>query len=220
VSSARACDSLFLQVADFGEVVDELVAQSAFLNAEVVQLTVVREERLGFDQRGTDGGILFGGELGGEFYAAEGVDAGFERGDAQQAPFGVGDGLYEGAFVVGGGLVRGDETIHVGLIGGEVIRRQQDGAASETGFEGVQGRIRFAFGRAQACGEFGVGAVCVELSGSGHFLIGFGQDGNTARQAFGVKLLVRKGQIVVNASRAQAGDMLSGAESKPRQVFV
>ena len=92
--------------------------------------------------------------------------------------------------MVGGGLVRGDETIHVGLIGGEVIRRQQDGAASETGFEGVQRRIRFAFGRARAGGELSVGAVCVALSGGGHFLIGSGQDSNMAKQGFRAKLVM------------------------------
>jgi hypothetical protein len=35
--------------------------------------------------------------------AADGVDAGFERGDAKETPIGVGDGLDEIVFVVAAG---------------------------------------------------------------------------------------------------------------------
>jgi len=61
------------------------------------------------------------GAVGGEFVTAEGVEAGFEGGDAEEAPFGIGDGLREVLFdVVGGGeffVDEGDE----GLVGGDVV---------------------------------------------------------------------------------------------------
>ena len=82
--------ALFLQVARFGKVIDELVAEAAFLDAEIVELAVVREKGLGFDEGGANREVLFGGELGGKLDAAQGVDAGFECEDVQNLPFGVG----------------------------------------------------------------------------------------------------------------------------------
>jgi len=44
------------------------------------------------------------------------------------------------------GLVFVEEALDVGLIGGGIVAWQQDGAAGETGFDGVQRRFGFAFG--------------------------------------------------------------------------
>ena len=44
-------------------------------------------------------GVGFGCHFGGEFGAAEGVEARFEGGDAEESPFGVGNGLDEVFFV-------------------------------------------------------------------------------------------------------------------------
>ena len=67
--------------------------QARFLDGEVVEIAAVGEEDLRFDQVFADGFIGFVGELGGEFAAADGEDAGFEGRDAVQAPEGVGYGL-------------------------------------------------------------------------------------------------------------------------------
>ena len=91
-----------------------------------------------FDQRGADGLVLIG-EQANEFKAAEGVDAGFERGDAQQAPFGIGERLDERALRIGGGLPLSFAAGNVSGVGGGVLRWQEDGAAGEAGFQCVQG---------------------------------------------------------------------------------
>ncbi len=57
----------------------------------------------------------------GEFVAAAGVDAGYERGDLAKAPFGVGDGLDEVVFGFGGGGVLGEEAIDVFGVDGGVM---------------------------------------------------------------------------------------------------
>jgi hypothetical protein len=61
------------------------------------------------------------GAIGGEFVPAESVEAGFERGDAEKTPFGIGDGLGEVLFDIVGGcefsIDEGDE----GLVGGDVV---------------------------------------------------------------------------------------------------
>ena len=102
--------------------------------------------------------------------AAAGVDGAFESGDAGETPLGVGEGLDELGFTGRGGLVFGGVggqmlAVGVGVVGGE-----KDGAAGESGFNGVQGGDAFAFGSARAAGaeallfgfkhsEFAVGLV-------------------------------------------------------------
>ena len=95
--------------------------------------------------------------------AAESVEAGFEGGDAEETPFGIRDALREVLFdVVGGGEFLVDEGDE-GLIGGDVVSGQDDGAAGETGFEGVVGGDEFALFRFRAGLRLGVGAVGGEL---------------------------------------------------------
>ncbi len=92
--------------------------------------------------------VHFGG-----FVAAAGVDGAFESGDASETPLGVGEGLDELGFAGRGGLVFGGVggqmlAVGVGVVGGE-----KDGAAGESGFNGVQGGDAFAFGSARATGS-------------------------------------------------------------------
>ena len=61
------------------------------------------------------------GAVGGEFVTAEGVEAGFESGDAEETPFGVGDGLGEVFFDVVGGVEFLVDESDEGLVGGDVV---------------------------------------------------------------------------------------------------
>ncbi len=57
-------------------------------------------------------------------------------------------------------LVLVEEALNVLLVGGGVIVRQQDGAAGETGLDGIQGRFGLALG------SFGTGrSLCVDAIG-------------------------------------------------------
>ncbi len=71
--------------------------------------------------------------------AAYGEDTGFEGNDAEEAPFGVGEVLEEGAFVVGGGVEFFVEALEMGFVGGGVVGFEEDGLAGESGFDGVVG---------------------------------------------------------------------------------
>jgi len=49
--------------------------------------------RWSFAHGGAELGVGFMGAIGGEFVTAEGVETRFERGDAKETPFGIGDGF-------------------------------------------------------------------------------------------------------------------------------
>jgi hypothetical protein len=125
---------MLLQGFEFGDVSFALAAKAGFLESEIVEIFAEGEEDLGFNHGGADARVGFVGELFGELAAADGVDTGFERWNAEQAPFGIGDGLHERFLGVGGGLVVEEEALDVLGIGGNVVGWQQDGAAGETGF--------------------------------------------------------------------------------------
>jgi hypothetical protein len=105
-----------------------LMAETAFLDAQVIELALIDEERFGVDQGVTDG-LGFIGEEFGEFEAGEGVDPHFKGGNAQETPFGVGQGLDEILFGVAAGGVALEEGSDMRLVSGGVVARQQDGAA-------------------------------------------------------------------------------------------
>ena len=65
----------------------------------------------------------FVGEIIREFEAAQCPDAGFERMDAEETPFGVGDDLGEGAFAVSGGSKFGEMAVDVLLVDEGVVCR-------------------------------------------------------------------------------------------------
>ncbi len=110
-----------LELAEFGGGLLELAAEAAFLQGEVAQVLLISAEDLGFEHTGAELGVGFVSKFGGEFGAAEGVKAGFEGGNAEETPFGIGDCLDEVFFVVvGGGEFLVDER-NEGLIGGDVV---------------------------------------------------------------------------------------------------
>ena len=61
------------------------------------------------------------GAVGGEFVTTEGIEAGFESGDAEQTPFGIGDGLDEVLFDVVSRVEFSVDEGDEGLIGGDVV---------------------------------------------------------------------------------------------------
>ena len=96
-------DAFMLELLEFGDIGFALIAETAFLQGEVAEVFSIGEEDLSVDEVFAVEDIGFGGKLVGQFAAADGVDAGFERGDAVQTPFGVGNNLHEGFFSVGRG---------------------------------------------------------------------------------------------------------------------
>jgi hypothetical protein len=71
-------------------------------------------------------------------------------------------------FVVADGVVLVEEGINVLLVRGRMIAGQQDGAAGEPGFDGVQRGFGFALGRGGPGTELGVGAVGIDLCVGSH----------------------------------------------------
>ena len=70
-----------------------------------------------------DGVFDIGEEIFGEFAFADGVDAGFKFGDAEETPFGVGDHLDESALFVVDGSVFGEVAFDVSGVEGCVFCR-------------------------------------------------------------------------------------------------
>ena len=105
----------------------ELFVQAALLKREIVEIFSVGAEDERFDHGGAGQRVGLEGAFTGEFDTAECVDASFESGNAEQAPFRVGDGLDEELFFVVFGLEllldEGDEV----LVGGNIVRWQEDG---------------------------------------------------------------------------------------------
>ena len=131
-------DAFVLQGFQFGLVGFHLIAEAALLEGEVGEVAAVGHEDFAGDERFAGGGVgLFGVEVG-EFEQAEGVDAGFERGDAEDAPFGVGNHLHERVFLVGGGGFLFEVAVEMGLVSDGIVCWEEDGLAGESGFDGVQ----------------------------------------------------------------------------------
>ena len=98
--------ALGLDLAELFEGAVELAGESRFVHAE-------------------------GGEGAGLLGEAVGEEAGFEGGDAIQAPCGVGEGLDELLFESAEGLEVGEEALEVELELGGVLGGQEGGAAGE-----------------------------------------------------------------------------------------
>ena len=93
-----------------------------------------------------------------KFFVADGVDAGFEIGDAEETPFGVDDGLDEVFFEGADGLVVFDEDGAEFLVGFEVFIGEEDGLAGEGGFYRIV--AGGGFGRFRFWGRWNVGRSC------------------------------------------------------------
>ena len=129
-----------------------LPAKARFLNGEVVQVTAISEKDLRFDHGFADSLLLFIRKLGGELAAANRVDSGFERREALEPPERIGERLGEALFFVTFGSELFEDSFDVRLKGRDVFRWQEDGAAGETGFQGVVGDFGFSFRRSGATG--------------------------------------------------------------------
>jgi hypothetical protein len=150
---------LLLELLEFAEIGFALATEAALLESKIAEFPTVNHVDFSHDEGLAIGGVGFVGEFAGEFAMAERVESGFERSDAEQAPFGVGDGLDEDVFVVIGRREFGEVAIKVLPIDGGIVGRQEDGAAGEAGFDGVHGGFGFAFRRFRPGTELGIGAV-------------------------------------------------------------
>ncbi len=152
-----------LEALQFRQILVAVAAQAGFLNREIAELALIGEENLGVGEDAANRFVFFVSELGFEFHAADGVDAGFQGRNAGEAPFDISHRLHEHVFGVGGRFVTLLETGQMFPISGDVVTGQQDGATCESGLHGVHGRLRLAFRRSGASGELSVGAVGFEL---------------------------------------------------------
>jgi hypothetical protein len=111
---------------------------------------------------GSDSGIFLV-EPCRKLYAPERVNSHFERRDAKQPPFGVGDRLDERFFGSRRRFVLVEKSLDVLLVSCGFFAGQQDGAAGQSGFHGVEGRFAFALGRFRAGRELSVGLIGADL---------------------------------------------------------
>jgi len=141
-----------------------MAKQTRFLDLQMADLRFVGAECVEVDEAGTDGGV-FMVEVGGELGSALGVDGHLEGANPVETPKGVGDGLRESGFAQADGAVFLFETVHMLLVCSGVVAGKENRVAGEAGFDGVQRRFGFAFGRSRAGAELGIGAVRGELGG-------------------------------------------------------
>ena len=127
-----------LEGLEFGHVGVAHVAEAAFLECEVVEFFAIGAEDFELDESLAGFGIAFVGIEVCEFLLAEDVDGGFEWGDAEDAPFGIENGLNKLLFLIGGGGVLVEEAVAVLFVEGSVFGGEEDGAAGESGFDGVE----------------------------------------------------------------------------------
>ena len=118
------------------EIFFAVAAETVFLEIEVLEIALVFEVDLDFEEMGRDG---FG-----EFTTTDGEDAGFESGNAAEAPLGVDERLDERLFFEGDGLVVSDEDLAEFFVFGDVVSRQKNGLAGEGGFDGIMGDFGLA----------------------------------------------------------------------------
>jgi hypothetical protein len=129
-----------------------LAAKAALLECEITEVAAVNDEDVADEKRFAIDRIGFIGDGVSEFTATEGVEAGFERGDAQETPFGIGNELDEGVFLIGGGGETGEMAGDMFAVGLGVVGGEKDGAASEAGFHSIEGRLGFALSCVRAGG--------------------------------------------------------------------
>ena len=128
--------AFLLEAAEFGHFLFAAADEAGFLKVQIAKLLFVIETDLHFDHDRLRVNLL--GMAVGELLAANVDEGHFEAWDAVETPAGVDDRLDEGEFLGAGGfeflLVSEEEgLVLVGVVGGE-----DDGAAGETGFDGVE----------------------------------------------------------------------------------
>jgi hypothetical protein len=136
--------TLGLESAQFGGFFVAASGKARFLQVQVTDLLFVGDEGVRVDQVRTGGGLVLFEQLS-EFEAAFGEQSHFENRDAAETPIGIGDRLHEIGFLVADGRELFRIRREVALVFGGIVTGEQDGAAGERGFDGVQGRSGFAF---------------------------------------------------------------------------
>ena len=150
--------ALLLELAELFGFSFAAAAEAVFLELEIAEAAFFGDIDFEFDEAAADGGRVIG-ELFGEAEFARGEEGHFEAGDAVETPGGIGERLDEGGFL---GSDRGEaleERFEVLLVEGEVVGGEEDGAAGESGGDGVAGGSSFAIGGGGTGGELGVGLV-------------------------------------------------------------
>ncbi len=92
-----------------------LAAEADFLRAQAVELLLIGDEGLGFDQD-FDCFTSMISEILATFKASEGINAEFEVRNAVEAPLGIGKALHEFGFASGGRVPVGKESVDVSLV--------------------------------------------------------------------------------------------------------
>jgi len=133
--------------------------QAPFLNAEIVKLPLLSEEDLRVEQSGARIRVSFILEIGSQFETADSVDSHFERRNAPQTPFGIGQLLSQRLLFIRLGRVAGDKTLDVSLVDGSIFGGQYDGATGEARAKRVQRGGGFALHSSGAGGELRVLAI-------------------------------------------------------------
>ena len=80
----------------------------------------------------------------------------------------IGEGLDQSQFLVAHGLVEFAESGEMGLIERGIFGGQQDSAAGEPGFEGIEGRSSLTLFRGRSVGQGAVDAAGSYLGSSSH----------------------------------------------------
>lgn len=110
--------------------------EASFLGVQIAELFLVGEESLELDHGRACRRIVVV-KVFCKLNAALGVDGGFERGDALETPCGIGDRLNQLSLYGADGSEIFRVLAEVLFVGGGVFGCEQDGAAGETGFDGV-----------------------------------------------------------------------------------
>jgi len=165
---------LGLNFAELFERPFELAREAMLMAAEVGESPDLIADGSGHGESGLDfrvGGV----DVFGLFVDAESEKIGFESGDAVDAPGCIGEGLDELLFERTFRLKVVKEAAGVALVGGVILRRQDDDVAGETMAESVEAGTLFAGRGAGAGGVPGVGAIDFGAMGIGFSAwIGFG----------------------------------------------
>ncbi len=148
-----------MDAGEFGGIGLQIAAEAALLQGEIAKVLFVGGANEDFESD------RIATVLREEFGAAHGEESGFQSGNAEETPFGVGHSLHEVTFIGGGWGELLDDQGDEGLLGGDVVGGEENGAAREPGFDGVVGRGEFARCGFGAAGFFGVGTVGGELRG-------------------------------------------------------
>ena len=92
--------AFLLESFKFGDSFVELIVEAALLQGDVAEFLSISQLDMAEECAFAFAGVFFMSDELGAGVVADGVDAGFERSDAQQAPVVIGDGLDEIVFVV------------------------------------------------------------------------------------------------------------------------